>query len=171
VNHLFRDAANRSEPTGVSITRTLMSGTLTFFAVVIAWVFFRATSVDGALTLLGSMSGSSGITVPEFYSEYLGSYGQTLQSLGLSFAGPGHVQPRDWALTGVPLVLAAGAIAWLMPNTNQIFTLIDSSSVQSGWSQMFVWRPCLIWLVAMLAIFCTAILFASAISEFLYFQF
>jgi hypothetical protein len=142
-------------------------------AVVIAWVFFRATTIEGALTLLGSMSGLSGITVPQFYSEYLGGHGQTLQSFGLSFAGPGHVQPRDWALTGLPLVIAAGALAWLVPNTNQIFRLIEPSpaATMSTYSRLFQWRPSAIWLAAMITIFGTAILFASAISEFLYFQF
>jgi alginate O-acetyltransferase complex protein AlgI len=173
VNHLFRDATGRSKPASPSIVRSLICGALTFLAVVNAWVFFRATTIEGALTLLGSMSGLSGITVPQFYSEYLGGHGQTLQSFGLSFAGPGHVQPRDWALTGLPLVIAAGALAWLVPNTNQIFRLIEPSpaATMSTYSRLFQWRPSAIWLAAMITIFGTAILFASAISEFLYFQF
>ena len=38
---------------------------LTMLAVVVAWVFFRAESFDGAWLVLSSMFGGGGFTVPE----------------------------------------------------------------------------------------------------------
>ena len=37
---------------------------LTFVAVVVAWVFFRANSFDAALAMLGAMAGANGVAVP-----------------------------------------------------------------------------------------------------------
>ena len=53
INHLWRYS-------GLTLPRSLATA-LTFFAVVIAWVFFRAESLDGALLLLHAMSGMQGL--------------------------------------------------------------------------------------------------------------
>jgi D-alanyl-lipoteichoic acid acyltransferase DltB (MBOAT superfamily) len=53
INHIWRSS-------GLILPRPL-AAMLTFLAVVIAWVFFRAGTLDGALLLLHAMSGMQGV--------------------------------------------------------------------------------------------------------------
>ena len=59
---------------------------LTFFAVVVAWAFFRATSFAAALDLLRGMAGLHGISLPEGLAFALRPVAPALHALGVSFA-------------------------------------------------------------------------------------
>jgi D-alanyl-lipoteichoic acid acyltransferase DltB (MBOAT superfamily) len=71
---------------------------LTFLAVIVAQVFFRADSVSDATALLSGMFGLNGFAVPA----------------GLSFSALSLEQPL--------LILAMLAIIWTMPNTQKIMS-------------------------------------------------
>lgn len=79
--------------------------TITMFAVVIAWVFFRAETTEGAFNILKSM-----------------------------FMGYSLVDQNGWSFSDYSLVIIAAAIAFFAPNTAQLFkydgckTKIDQDS-------------------------------------------
>jgi alginate O-acetyltransferase complex protein AlgI len=52
-------SAEASSPWGIRLARAI-----TFLAVVVAWVFFRAEDVNTAMAMLSAMAGSNGITLP-----------------------------------------------------------------------------------------------------------
>lgn len=129
---------------------------LTFIAVVVAWVWFRATSVDAAWRMLAAM-----------------------------FAGPAWLD-RPALLAGLRELSGSGelkwiiyllAIAWFMPNTQQIMARARPALEQVGrhgapvWLQ---WRPSPRWLmltVLLLLIALYQLPQGEKVSEFLYFQF
>ena len=148
---------------------------LTFLAVVFAWVFFRATTLGGALEIAGAMLGIGGLSLPADFADEIG---RAPERLGLVYAHAAHVPLRDWALAGAPMIAAAAALALLAPNTNQVFLSGDPAyregyggAVEPPRWRALIWRPGVPQAGAALAAFAAALLYASTISEFLYFQF
>jgi D-alanyl-lipoteichoic acid acyltransferase DltB (MBOAT superfamily) len=63
INHLWRRlVGDRPARTRVG---ALLAATITFAAVNVAWVFFRATSLEAGRAILLGMFGANGISVPE----------------------------------------------------------------------------------------------------------
>ena len=60
---------------------------LTFVAVVVAWVFFRAESFTGAIAMLQGMAGFNGVILPEVWAGRLAPLMPMINGLGI-FAGP-----------------------------------------------------------------------------------
>jgi D-alanyl-lipoteichoic acid acyltransferase DltB (MBOAT superfamily) len=155
INHLWRKL--RGEASG-SIEKGL-SWVITFFSVVIAWVFFRARTLAGAWQMLGSLfgleGGSSGYSPPEI-----------LRLMDL----PVLVGEQRLLLVGGGTVMLALVIALFLPNVPQIFGYREYR--RSPERSAFVrWRPNAAW-----ALF-TALALSSSLFgmwqrlEFLYFQF
>ncbi len=92
---------------------------LTFVVVCIAWVFFRATSVGTSLTIVFTMAGWHGISLPGWAEGRIGA----LRSLGaFKFEGVfphGFFEPRSAAA----LVLAGLVISWFLPNSQELIRL------------------------------------------------
>ena len=138
-------------------------------------MFFRAATLDGALTMLGAMLGVGGLTLPADYADNLGGLPGRL---GIDYAHDSAIALGDWALAGVPLIAAAAAIAFLAPNTNRIFLAGDPFYAtgqarapvppRPGW---LAWRPGPAQAALVLLAFAVAVFHAGTISEFLYFQF
>ena len=115
---------------------------LTLFAVVIAWVFFRATTLTGAMAMFRGMAGMNGVN-PAHLSAFL-------------------ADPRLWGV-GSPLLLALLAIAapnsmWLVARAERMFTEqrrlgIIAAGLATGFAVLI------------------ALVFIGAQNEFLYFQF
>lgn len=80
---------------------TALCGVMTFLAVMIAWVFFRAETLDGAGRILGSMAHLEG-------------------NLGIDIFNPGI---RD--IRFLLLATAAAVIVFLLPNTQELFCRYD----------------------------------------------
>lgn len=74
---------------------------LTFLAVLLAWVPFRAPDLAGALQIWGGMAGLNGLGFP-----------RALGGPGLQWIAAGGI--------GLPLLLAASLLAWFAPNTRQL---------------------------------------------------
>ena len=120
---------------------------MTFIAVVVAWVPFRAVTLAQAGDVLAGMAGLNGVSMPLPLDE---------GSVGLAWA---------W-------ILALLAITWLAPNTQEIMArhlpqMRDAASVAGSLS----WRlePRYAALAALAAIIALGHL--GNVSEFLYFQF
>jgi alginate O-acetyltransferase complex protein AlgI len=127
-----------------AIVRQGASVLLTFFAVSIADVFFRAESIDVAVAVLGGMLGRHGIE----------------QTAGAVL------------MNAVPMALLLG-IVWIMPNTQQImadYSPVLGSVKRPRWD-LFTWRPRLAWAIGIGLIFVFAIEGLTQSRPFLYFEF
>ncbi len=84
---------------------------LTFTCVVVAWVPFRAESLDTTVTVLSGMAGLNGITLPAMLQSMVPS----LAILPVTFgASPYFQSPFSGPMIGALLL-----VAWLLPNTQE----------------------------------------------------
>jgi alginate O-acetyltransferase complex protein AlgI len=135
-------------PAASAIERKLGQA-LTFLAVVLGWVFFRAADVGSALEILKGMAGMNGFA--------------TTISLGEPFWG--------LALSGALLL-----VAWWAPNTQQLTGYAGPATGDPAKEPMqppgrMLWRPSLPWAAVVGCGAGIAVLSLSRVSEFLYFQF
>jgi alginate O-acetyltransferase complex protein AlgI len=167
VNHLWvalaaqsrRMASFRSSLPG----RTFGFG-LTFFAVVIAWVFFRAPTLNAGLTMLSAMAGRDGAALPTAITWHLQSLAPVLTALGIRAGGGGSQFVSACLWIGALLV-----IAFLAPNTREILARahpsLEGLSPRQGWIGPPVWA-----MAAGIAAF-LGFLSVTRTSAFLYWQF
>ncbi len=149
---------------------------VTFVAVVIGWVFFRAANFSTALSILQSMLGVNGIMLPGALGGLVSVEWQpALANWGFSFGDVGPLFKRP---NGPLWILGALAFVWLLPNTQELLRnyepawnpLRPTSSDSRAYS-MLAWKPHGYWALATGAILAWGILGISRVSEFLYFQF
>lgn len=173
INHMWRLFRSRMGMYGHTNLGNFAGQGLTFTCVVIAWVFFRANSINDAYEMLRGMTGMNGVILPSGVEAMLGFSGGVLENLGVSFGTPGA-----FTTSGVSMTLLAFLIAWMLPNTYEITRsykpILRSAQIlnELSFSAYYIrWRPSLPW-----AIFVSLLLFCSLISmgsykEFLYFNF
>jgi D-alanyl-lipoteichoic acid acyltransferase DltB (MBOAT superfamily) len=142
---------------------------LTLLAVIVAWVFFRAQSLDAALSMLASMSGLHGISLPVSLAPHLpASVVQSLTAVGLHFDGFGSTYAGP-----LPVVLIAalmGACLWL-PNSQEWLEARPSANGTSAPTPRLGWAPRPLFAAALGLAAAWCILNFGRLSEFLYFQF
>jgi hypothetical protein len=140
---------------------------LTFLAVMLGWVVFRAPDLATAGDILGALAGANGVSLPRG----LQGLAEPLAHLGLHPAFSGL---RWIALDGpgLPALLAAAVLAFMAPTTQEIFChyrpCIESvlRAVPGR-----AWRPTPGWSVALAVLFISCVFNMNRVSEFLYFQF
>ncbi|MDP6352273.1 MAG: MBOAT family protein [Alphaproteobacteria bacterium] len=166
VNHLWhalRRRLNGGAPPEPSWLGQRAGQTLTFLAVIVGWVFFRATTLDGAVRMIEGMAGLNGVSVPVAAIYVLGPLGPWLREAGLGFVpGGGAEFAATWVWIVVLLVVALTA-----PNSQQLVGLDERARP----SARLLWRPALPWAVGTAAVLAGGILALPQVSEFLYFQF
>jgi len=164
MNHAWQSFLPTTARIRGAVSYRALSWCLTFVAVMIGWVFFRAATFSGALTMLGAMFGNSGIAMPPQFigsghSGFIYSYGAWLGAVGGG---------RALILCGLGLVLVL-----FTPNLQQIFALqspvLDKSS-SSGKTRL-VWRLGSIWAVLLGMLGGLSISRLGNESAFLYFNF
>jgi D-alanyl-lipoteichoic acid acyltransferase DltB (MBOAT superfamily) len=168
VNHGWNALTASDRPlASLAVIGRLAGPGLTFLAVIVAWVFFRAESFDDAWLMISAMAGAH-----EWQPE----------AVSLSMFKDAEM----------PIWLAVGlAIVWFMPNSLQIMRryrpAIDPSRVASsslgsssgvlgtgsGWTNgvTLTWRPTTGWALLSGLVAGAAIIGISKVSPFLYFQF
>src|SRR3954468_19408384 len=157
VNHLWhrwrRDGAARSP------AAKLASWAMTLFAVVIAWVFFRAKTVAAAWQMLGSLFG--------------------FEAGSSAYASPGILRVMDLPiLVGGDMLLMIGgcvvavalAIALALPNVPQLFRYREYRRSPEG-RAFLRWRPTAAWALYTALAFAISLFGMWQRLEFLYFQF
>jgi alginate O-acetyltransferase complex protein AlgI len=160
VNHLWHDwRESRKRPSAAGLTEQGLSWAITLFAVVVAWVFFRAKTMTGAWKMLGSLFGLDGAGTAY---EPAG----VLRLMDL----PILVGPELLLLVGVGAVALAFAIALFLPNVSQIFGYREYRRSPEKY-RLVRWHPNAAW-----ALFTAMALSSSLFGmwqrlEFLYFQF
>jgi hypothetical protein len=143
--------------------------TLTFLAVVVGWVFFRAQTLDGAFAILGAMMGENGVSLPESVARLTGPHAAWLAELGVVFTpggGSTFVLNYAWILVLLPIV-------FLAPNSQQIMRQFQPALDHAGsvTETRLTWLPVRRWALAMAIVFASGLLSLTRPSEFLYFQF
>jgi alginate O-acetyltransferase complex protein AlgI len=148
VNHAWRGAASalpRSAP--LAALGRWAGAALTFLAVVVAWVFFRSPTFEGAGRMLESMF-APGPSPADL----------TFEAVFRGIAVP----PTSWAFLG--LFLGAGyAICWLLPTSQSLTARLASERRPAAW----VYAGMLLFGVSLLAV----INASHRVSEFIYFNF
>jgi D-alanyl-lipoteichoic acid acyltransferase DltB (MBOAT superfamily) len=155
INHAWRAIKKRFGWHDSGRFTQIASGLLTFTAVVIAWVFFRADTFAAANSMLSSMFGLHEL-IPEKW-----------------------VPSREALKIIVPSLI----LVWLFPNTQQLLgnyrTTWENVAKEKGlalthqklFRNWLIWEPSVFraWVAGSLFLYC--ILNLTKVSEFLYFQF
>ncbi|MGF1461453.1 MAG: MBOAT family O-acyltransferase [Leptolyngbyaceae cyanobacterium] len=149
---------------------------LTFLAVVVAWVFFRASSISSAWAIVQSMFGFRGIQLAGFIEPYLGF----LRDFGITFDGftVNVGISQKYSTFGIILLLTFTCIS---PNIYQLMGKYSPTLQQPRdqktilWNErlqaLFGWRPNKAWSAVMGLMAAVSFLCFNRVSEFLYFQF
>lgn len=143
---------------------------LTFLAVMLAWVPFRAPDLATAADILGALAGANGISLPRALQALAGP----LARVGLYPAFDGV---RWFALDGpgFPALAVAAALAFLAPNTQELFRhyrpCLEKPARLARSVRRPAWRPGRRWGLALAALFLCCVFNMNRVSEFLYFQF
>jgi D-alanyl-lipoteichoic acid acyltransferase DltB (MBOAT superfamily) len=152
---------------------------LTMLCVVVGWVFFRATDLQAAISLLQSMAGFHGFAVPQGVLVRAGAVGEFIQLIGFqSMHGGGQefLLTWLWNLTLLSVVL-------VMPNVQdmfnwakcslrtQSFDTSDSVWPMINWTYKLQWRANIRSAIAVSLCLALGLLTLFQVSEFLYFQF
>ncbi|MGI9317421.1 MAG: MBOAT family O-acyltransferase [bacterium] len=149
------------------------SWAITFIAVVSAWVIFRAQTIDGALSMISSMYGLNGLTVPKDYQFLLAQLAGPLTAMGVEFQGVQII----WQLSKIEfsiLLSISFFIAFACPNTAQLFELLSEEKYRTPLSRkklVFKWAPNAAWLLVSFLLFVFSLDNMTDVSEFLYYQF
>lgn len=172
INHAWQALRSRWSRAGQEDSRwgRVTARLITFVAVVVGWVFFRANSVGDAIVILEGMLGMNGIALPASLAAQLGPALPLLEKCGVALTLGGgwtFVQTFGWILVLLPLT-------FLAPNTQQLLALygpaLDFRRTEATNAHL-LWHPTGRW-VAVLALVTTAgLLSISRVSAFLYYQF
>jgi D-alanyl-lipoteichoic acid acyltransferase DltB (MBOAT superfamily) len=138
----------------------IAAGAVTFLAVVIGWVLFRAPDIGTAGTLYAAMAGASGLVAPgdDLAPFFLAPPGEAWSPLQLI---PGYAGGARIGAMGLLL-----ALVWLAPNTQEI---VDGAA--AGRTVRLRWRPDVAWAAALAALTLACVTRFSEVSAFLYFNF
>jgi len=161
----------------------LLSWVLTFNAVVVGWVFFRANSFEAAILILQGMLGYHGIAIPSAIASMLANRMDevwlVLESAGMAtYIGGGtqFIYTWLWIVALLPIVL-------LLPNTQEIMSRIEPAinlykaneqnelTLFKKIQNRICWQPNIRWAASIGLLGTFGILAMTRISEFLYFQF
>ncbi|TNF35633.1 MAG: MBOAT family protein [Gammaproteobacteria bacterium] len=168
VNHLWRSLCSK---VGLGQGRStfagrLLAGSITFIAVVVAWVFFRAESFHGAMAVLNGMVGNHGVTLPIKYEERWGDFAMQLKGWGVLFDDNLFQGNKQLAQTLIWLL-----VAWFMPNCQTLMRNYEVTTDKVTDTSRIVFKPNLAWLLFIYLLAVVSILNLGGVSEFLYFQF
>jgi alginate O-acetyltransferase complex protein AlgI len=99
--------------------------TLTFLAVANSWVLFRAGSLEDARSILSSMWGLNGFTIPANIGEAQLGLGRLFLTLGASIVPADGCIPGLSHVWSVHCILVLLFIVWVLPNTQQLLAALD----------------------------------------------
>ena len=170
LNHAWRSLCGRHfADVSSGAGSKLAAWALTFVAVVVAWVFFRATTLGGALNMLSGMAGLQGVNLPAAIQPKLGAAADLLQGLGVQFAlGGGSRFMLTWSWVVCLLV-----IALFLPNAQELMSRhrpgldFDPKAV----TPRLEWQATPAWGLALAILAAAGVLSLSHATQFLYYQF
>lgn len=157
INHAWRIGVPHHE---TPVTRFLGTG-LTFFAVVVGWVFFRAGDYTAAALQLSAMADPTTFALPGRAQPF--AFGLLPDKM---FTGifP-NLTPIGHAAEPLTIVIIIAGLAgcWLLPNSQQFLEAVGKSTLH--------WQPRLRWALLFGALTAFAITLIPRTGQFVYFQF
>lgn len=180
-NHGWRAIASRAGIDGAGRPWRLASVALTFGAVVVGWVFFRADNFQAAWNMLAGMAGLHGVSFPASLDRPLSRIVSPALHSSLRFDGfiPSASIP---SIVFVTLILGF-ILVWAFPNLQRLLERYRSTEhAARGPLPVIVWKgemfpifsdPSVVFAISAAVIFFMAVLAigAGGPSEFLYFEF
>jgi hypothetical protein len=180
VNHAWLGLAEKNA-TAAGLRRTVsfraVAFAVTFLAVVVAWVFFRAPTFGAAVAMVRGMAGLNGIVLPEGLRFALEPVHAVVTALGVGFAdgsGTMFVHMYLW-------LIALLALAFLAPSTQELLAryepVLEARGIPTVGREpsgaLFDWRWSLSrpFAIAAGALAFVGIISITRVSEFLYWQF
>lgn len=140
---------------------------ITFISVVNAWVFFRATSFQAAVSILKGMYGFNGVSLPNAIYVRLVNKFEFIEQLGIgAYLGGGTDFMFNYIWVVVLLIIAT-----IMPNTQQIMNYAEDNTKVGKSTKIWMFSYSKFWAVMMAGALVLSIFSLSRVSEFLYFQF
>jgi D-alanyl-lipoteichoic acid acyltransferase DltB (MBOAT superfamily) len=159
INHLWREWRGDKPAAAAGLAARGLSWIITFFAVILAWVFFRARTMAGAWQMLGGLFGLEAGS-----SAYASSGILRLMDL------PVLVGEQRLLLIGGGAVALALLIALCLPDVPQLFGYREyrRAPEKPAWLR---WRPNAAWALVSATAFAISLFGMWQRLEFLYFQF
>lgn len=183
VNHATSAVADRVNWVGIllrSRSGRAFSFLLTFLAVVVGWVFFRAPNFHVAANILSSMVGAHGVSIPAGFSASLRPVAGLLRWLGVAFS---DVSGSELGKT-LSWVACLLTIAWFLPNTQEFLVrsrpVLETAAIErdlgapvSGIrrARRLCWSMNWGWAIVIGSVAYVGIISITRVSEFLYWQF
>jgi alginate O-acetyltransferase complex protein AlgI len=151
-------------------SKTFAAGTITFIAVVVGWVFFRAANFTTAIDMLRGMAGLNGVSMKYANTEFattMKNYGvQLLGLMPLTDLNPGNA---------LSIIILGLIIVFKMPNLQQIMANYESTlntpDKLVGKQRFLAWHSSLINALLVLLLGYFVLINLHKQSTFLYFQF
>jgi hypothetical protein len=170
LNHLWRQYGPRPAGDVASPSGAFAGFVVTFLAVIVAMVLFRAPDLASAGNILAGMTGLNGLGLPGPLANIAGGPAMALAE--------GAVEMQAFA-TAAAYLLALLAIALLMPNSVQILSAYEPvlytpkrpPVLPAGLWRPLLWRPTPAWMALFAAVAAVSIIRLTGKSEFLYWQF
>jgi alginate O-acetyltransferase complex protein AlgI len=156
----FKQDISRSTTAG-----RIASALITFLCVTVAWVFFRATSFEGAMGVLRGMFGLNGLLLPVQMQSYVG-LGASSSNSWVSYGQMevfGGVRQLAW-------IVSLLAIVWLCPNSQSLIGRLRQTA-GGVWARQEFWGWFSIGALVAAIFVLTAINGSHGSSEFIYFNF
>jgi alginate O-acetyltransferase complex protein AlgI len=131
-----------------------------FILVSMAWVVFRSPDVATAGQIYCHLLGMEGVVLPDSLQKYC----PEIIANFARFSGRDNDTEWLWVIVGLSIV-------WFFPNSQQIVRGASLYAPIDGYSPRLSWQPSIAWGLVTIALFLTALLNMSSLSEFLYYQF
>jgi len=145
INHGWR-ALFKSTKGSSNKFMAVFSCSITMLAVVVAWVFFRATNLSGALNIISGMIGLNGFDMQD-------------------------VKEVEHSLNVWPIIIISAIIVWACPNSLEIIAHAEGVSDRKRYS----WMPNKKWVMFIAMLLFLSLYFivyrSNHISEYIYFKF
>jgi D-alanyl-lipoteichoic acid acyltransferase DltB (MBOAT superfamily) len=171
INHAWRNLKQRMGWYDGGKLARFGSGLLTFLAVVVGWVFFRADNFSVAMEILNGMLGSNGCSFSK-YTE-ASAIGSVLKSLGAQFVGTLTISNQPSSKI-IKLIIVGLFIVFKMPNVQQIManypSALDSDRLHNKPTSL-TWQPSLVDAAVIVVLGYFVLINLHKQSTFLYFQF
>ncbi len=166
VNHAWRSTFQTiSLPQRFQPVTSLLSLLVTLLAVAVAWVFFRAETMSGAIQILQGMAGMNGIVLPAKYFDRWGELAVVLKESGVVFGDVNSFKTLSSFWMMIPLwvfVCTAPNVYNLLASHRPVLDRVKSVG-------RFTFSPAAGILTGL--VFLLGLLSLNQVSEFLYFQF
>jgi alginate O-acetyltransferase complex protein AlgI len=167
-NHLWRGALSKAPTLHATLRRAPLplrvaaAWGMTFSIVLAAWVLFRATTMQGALSMLYAMMGISGSATATMF----------VPSGSIRFADlPWTLSTESYAAVAATLVGLGLAITVVLPSTMDVFRYREYRSPPQAQRCRWQWRPSGWWALGVATALSLSIFGMWQHLEFLYFQF